>query len=153
MKIADTVRSLAEPVIERLNAGIELLEAEYVKEGSDWYLRLYIDKQGGITLDDCQLVSEALNDLLDEADEIKGKYLFEVSSPGLDRPLKTDRDFERYQGEDVEVHLYAPADGGKIFTGKLKERENGEIVILENGSELRFPVKDVSLVKRTIIWN
>lgn len=153
MKIADTVRSLAEPVIERLNAGIELLEAEYVKEGSDWYLRLYIDKQGGITLDDCQLVSEALNDLLDEADVIKGKYLFEVSSPGLDRPLKTDRDFERYQGEDVEVHLYAPADGGKIFTGKLKERENGEIVILENGSELRFPVKDVSLVKRTIIWN
>ena len=91
MKIADTVRSLAEPVIERLNAGIELLEAEYVKEGSDWYLRLYIDKQGGITLDDCQLVSEALNDLLDEADVIKGKYLFEVSSPGLDRPLKTDR--------------------------------------------------------------
>lgn len=124
MKIADTVRSLAEPVIERLNAGIELLEAEYVKEGSDWYLRLYIDKQGGITLDDCQLVSEALNDLLDEADVIKGKYLFEVSSPGLDRPLKTDRDFERYQGEDVEVHLYAPADGGKIFTGKLKGREN-----------------------------
>ena len=153
MKIADTVRSLAEPVIERLNAGIELLEAEYVKEGSDWYLRLYIDKQGGITLDDCQLVSEALNDLLDEADVIKGKYLFEVSSPGLDRPLKTDRDFERYQGEDVEVHLYAPADGGKIFTGKLKGRENGEIVILENGSELRSPVKDVSLVKRTIIWN
>ena len=153
MKIADTVRSLAEPVIERLNAGIELLEAEYVKEGSDWYLRLYIDKQGGITLDDCQLVSEALNDLLDEADVIKGKYLFEVSSPGLDRPLKTDRDFERYQGEDVEVHLYAPADGGKILTGKLKGRENGEIVILENGSELRFPVKDVSLVKRTIIWN
>ena len=153
MKIADTVRSLAEPVIERLNAGIELLEAEYVKEGSDWYLRLYIDKQGGITLDDCQLVSEALNDLLDEADVIKGKYLFEVSSPGLDRPLKTDRHFERYQGEDVEVHLYAPADGGKIFTGKLKGRENWEIVILENGSELRFPVKDVSLVKRTIIWN
>ena len=153
MKIADTVRSLAEPVIERLNAGIELLEAEYVKEGSDWYLRLYIDKQGGITLDDCQLVSEALNDLLDEADVIKGKYLCEVSSPGLDRPLKTDRDFERHQGEDVEVHLYAPADGGKIFTGKLKGRENGEIVILENGSELRFPVKDVSLVKRTIIWN
>ncbi|HBV52857.1 MAG TPA: ribosome maturation factor RimP, partial [Clostridiales bacterium] len=71
----------------------------------------------------------------------------------IDRPLKTDRDFERYRGEDVEVHLYAPAGGGKIFTGKLKGRENGEIVITENGSELRFPVKDVSLVKRTIIWN
>ena len=74
MKIADTVRTLAEPVIEGLNAGIELLEVEYVKEGADWYLRIYIDKQGGVTIDDCQLVSEALNDLLDEADSIKGKY-------------------------------------------------------------------------------
>ena len=73
MKIADTVRTLAEPVIEGLNAGIELLEVEYVKEGADWYLRIYIDKQGGVTIDDCQLVSEALNDLLDEADSIKGK--------------------------------------------------------------------------------
>lgn len=82
MKIADTVRTLVEPVIEGLNAGIELLEVEYVKEGADWYLRIYIDKQGGVTIDDCQLVSEALNDLLDEADSIKGKYIFEVSSPG-----------------------------------------------------------------------
>lgn len=131
MKIADTVRSLAEPVIERLNAGIELLEAEYVKEGSDWYLRLYIDKQGGITLDDCQLVSEALNDLLDEADVIKGKYLFEVSSPGLDRPLKTDRDFERYQGEDVEVHLMRGPTAANFYreikgTGKRGNRHSGK---------------------------
>lgn len=153
MKIADTVRAIAEPVIETLNAGIELIEVEYVKEGADWYLRLYIDKQGGVTLDDCQLVSEALNDLLDEADPIKGKYIFEVSSPGIDRPLKTDKDFERYRGEDMEIHLYAPVENSKIFTGKLKCRENGEIVILENGAERRFPVKDVSLVKRAIIWN
>ena len=104
MKIADTVRAIAEPVIEKLNAGIELIEVEYVKEGADWYLRLYIDKEGGVTLDDCQLVSEALNDILDETDPVKGKYIFEVSSPGIDRPLKTDRDFERYRGTDVEVH-------------------------------------------------
>ena len=153
MKIADTVRAIAEPVIEKLNAGIELIEVEYVKEGADWYLRLYIDKEGGVTLDDCQLVSEALNDILDETDPVKGKYIFEVSSPGIDRPLKTDRDFERYRGPDVEVHLYAPVENSKIFMGKLKGRENCEIIITENGRERHFPVKDVSLVKRTIIWN
>ncbi|MFR1518773.1 MAG: ribosome maturation factor RimP [Clostridia bacterium] len=153
MKVTETVRTIAEPVIENLNAGIELIEVEYVKEGADWYLRLYIDKQGGVTLDDCQLVSEALNDRLDEADPIKGKYIFEVSSPGIDRPLKTDGDFERYRGEDVEVHLYAPVENSKIFTGKLIGRENGEVIIAENAAERHFPVKDVSLVKRTIIWN
>lgn len=153
MKIAETVRQLAEPVIEQLQMGIELIEVEYVKEGPDWYLRLYIDKQGGVTLDDCQAVSEALNDILDETDPIQGKYIFEVSSPGLDRPLKTDRDYERYQGEDVEVHLYAPVQNCKIFTGKLVGRENGEIIITEGETQKKFPVKEVSLVKRTIIWN
>ena len=153
MKIAETVRQIAEPVIEQLHMGIELIEVEYVKEGPDWYLRLYIDKQGGVTLDDCQAVSEALNDLLDETDPVQGKYIFEVSSPGLDRPLKTDRDYERYQGEDVEVHLYAPVQNCKIFTGKLVGRENGEIIITEGETQRTFPVKEVSLVKRTIIWN
>lgn len=153
MKIAETVRQIAEPVIEQLHMGIELIEVEYVKEGPDWYLRLYIDKQGGVTLDDCQAVSEALNDLLDETDPVQGKYIFEVSSPGLDRPLKTDRDYERYQGEDVEVHLYAPIQNCKIFTGKLVGRENGEIIIKEGETQRTFPVKEVSLVKRTIIWN
>lgn len=153
MKVTETVRQLAEPVIEGLQAGIELIEVEYVKEGADWYLRLYIDKTGGVTLDDCQLVSEALNDLLDEADPVKGKYIFEVSSPGIDRPLKTDRDFARYQGEDIEIHLYAPVENSKIFTGTLIGRENGEILMDQNGTERRFAEKDVSLVKRTINWN
>lgn len=154
MKVADVVREIAEPVIENLNTGIELIEVEYVKEGSDWYLRIYIDKTGGVTLDDCQTVSEALNDILDERDPIKTKYIFEVSSPGIDRPLKTDRDFERYKGETVEVHLYAPVEGSKIFVGNLKGKDDANIVI-ENSSgvEHRFGVKDVSLVKRTIIWN
>lgn len=153
MKVTETVKALAEPVIEGLQAGIELIEVEYVKEGADWYLRLYIDKAGGVTLDDCQLVSEALNDLLDEADPIKGKYIFEVSSPGIDRPLKTDRDFVRYQGEEIEIHLYAPVENNKIFTGTLIGRENGEILLNQNGTERRFAEKDVSLVKRTIHWN
>ena len=158
MKIADAIKEIAEPIITGLNANIELIEVEYVKEGSDWYLRLYIDKQGGVSLDDCQLVSEALNDILDEKDIIKSKYIFEVSSPGIDRPLKTDRDFERYKGVDVEVHLYAPIDNSKIFVGKLVGRENSEIIITEDAgkgktTERRFGVKEVSLVKRTIIWN
>lgn len=153
MKVTETVKALAEPVIEGLQAGIELIEVEYIKEGADWYLRLYIDKAGGVTLDDCQLVSEALNDLLDEADPIKGKYIFEVSSPGIDRPLKTDRDFVRYQGEEIEIHLYAPVENHKIFTGTLIGRENGEILLNQNGTERRFAEKDVSLVKRTIHWN
>lgn len=153
MKVVDAVRKIAEPIIENLSAGIELIEVEYVKEGPDWYLRIYIDKQGGVTLDDCQLVSEALNDILDEKDPVKGKYIFEVSSPGIDRPLRTDADFRRYKGEDVEVHLYAPVDKCKVFTGKLIGRDSVEIAITVDGTERRFPVKDVSLVKRTIIWN
>ena len=158
MKIADAVKEIAEPIIEGLNAGIELIEVEYVKEGSEWYLRLYIDKVGGVSLDDCQLVSESLNDILDEKDPVKGKYIFEVSSPGIDRPLKTDRDFERYKGVEVELHLYAPVENSKLFIGKLIGRENSEIIIEENigkgkTKERRFNTKDVSLVKRTIIWN
>jgi ribosome maturation factor RimP len=158
MKVAEAVREIAEPIIEGLEADIELIEVEYVKEGSDWYLRLYIDKTGGVSLDDCQLVSEALNDILDEKDPVKGKYIFEVSSPGIDRPLKTDRDFIRYKGADVEVHLYAPVENNKIYTGKLVGRENSEIIITEDigkgrNKERRFGVKEVSLVKRTIIWN
>ena len=158
MKIADAVKEIAEPIIEGLNAGIELIEVEYVKEGSEWYLRLYIDKVGGVSLDDCQLVSESLNDILDEKDPVKGKYIFEVSSPGIDRPLKTDRDFERYKGVEVELHLYAPVENSKLFTGKLIGRENSEIIIEEDigkgkTKERRFNTKDVSLVKRTIIWN
>ena len=153
MKVTDAVREIAVPVITDIGGGIELIDVEYVKQGPDWYLRIYIDKRGGVTLDDCETVSEALNDILDEKDLIKSKYIFEVSSPGIDRPLKTDADFKRYEGEYVEIHLYKPVDKCKVFTGKLAGRENGEIIITIDGTELRFSEKDVSLVKRTIIWN
>ena len=105
MKVAEAVREIAEPVIEGLKADIELIEVEYVKEGSDWYLRLYIDKTGGVTLDDCQLVSEALNDILDEKDPVKTKYIFEVSSPGIDRPLKTDKDFIMQRYSSIRIYF------------------------------------------------
>ena len=154
MKIAEIVKNIAMPIVEQLNCGIELIDVEYIKEGSEWYLRIYIDKDGGITLDDCQIVNDALTDVIDQEDPIKTPYIFEVSSPGIDRPLKTDRDFERYKGTDVEIHLYAPIDKSKLFIGKLVGKIDDQIVITdEKGKEKSFNTKDVSLIKRTIIWN
>lgn len=148
-KVAAAVEKITAPIVESL--GMELIEVEYVKEGPSWYLRLYIDKRGGVSIDDCQLVSESVSDAIDAADPISGTYIFEVSSPGLDRPLKTQKDFERYEGELVEVGLYAPLDGVKSFEGKLVGKVDGEIIIVnESGKELRFEEKLVSLVKRAI---
>ena len=108
----------------------ELVDVEFVKEAGTWFLRAYIDKPGGITIDDCELVSRALSDLLDEKDFIEETYILEVSSPGLRRPLKKDRDFERSLGESVEVRLYRAIDRQKEFTGILKAW-NKETVTLE----------------------
>ena len=102
---------LVTPLIEQNN--FELVDIEYVKEGSNWYLRVYIDKPGGINVDDCELISRALSDKLDEEDFIDDAYILEVSSPGLGRPLKKDKDFERSLGEDVEIKLYRMKDGTK----------------------------------------
>ena len=105
---------LVTPLIEQNN--FELVDIEYVKEGSNWYLRVYIDKPGGINVDDCELISRALSDKLDEEDFIDDAYILEVSSPGLGRPLKKDKDFERSLGEDVEIKLYRMKDGTKSRT-------------------------------------
>lgn len=150
MSVVQKVSDIARPIVEGL--GIELIDAEYVKEGSKWILRLYIDKKGGVGLDDCEAVSRAVEPALDAADPIREPYVFEVSSPGLERPLKTDRDFERYEGEAVEVGLYAPRDGVKQFTGTLKGKQDGVITILYEEEELHFTEKEVAVVKRTIIW-
>ena len=149
--IAAKVKELVEPVIEGL--GIELVDTEYVKEGSNWYLRLYIDKPGGVSIDDCQTVHEAVNDIIDEADPIDGPYIFEVSSPGLDRPLKTERDFLRNIGEIVELSLYAKdEEGSKNYEGILAGYEDGKVTIKEENSEKTrtFTMKAVSLVKKAI---
>ena len=115
-KVVQKVEALVTPIIESL--GIELIETEYVKEGPNWYLRLYIDKKGGVSIDDCQAVNDAVTGIIDEADPIAGAYIFEVSSPGLDRPLKSEKDFIRYEGEFVEVKLYAQKAGCDSFEGK-----------------------------------
>ena len=103
------------PIVEEY--GYELVDVEYVKEGGTWYLRAYIDKPGGVSIDDCEAVSRRLSDLLDEKDYIEDSYIMEVSSPGLGRPLKKDKDFERSMGEEVEIRTYRMIDKQKEFSG------------------------------------
>ena len=136
---------LVTPLTEQNN--FELVDIEYVKEGSNWYLRVYIDKPGGINVDDCELISRALSDKLDEEDFIDDAYILEVSSPGLGRPLKKDKDFERSLGEDVEIKLYRMKDGTKDYRGFLKSYNKEEIVIEDNDEEITFKRSEIALVR------
>ncbi len=137
------------PILEE--KGYEMVDVEYVKEGSNWYLRAYVDKPGGITINDLESVSRRLSDLLDEKDFISDTYILEVSSPGLGRPLKKDRDFDRSIGEEVEVHLYRSLNGNKQYVGLLKSYDKDTITIEdEDGSEISLDRVNVSLVKLTI---
>ena len=147
-RIEEITKELVMPILEENN--FELVDVEYRKEGKHWYLRVYIDKEGGITLDDCQLVSEYLSDRLDEVDPIDHSYILEVSSPGLDRPLKTPRDFKRNLGKEVEVSLYQPIDKRKKFTGELLEFTGDKIILLCDGEKREFEMKNVRLVKPVI---
>ena len=134
------------PLIEQHQ--FELVDVEYVKEGGNWYLRAYIDKPGGITVDDCELVSRALSDLLDEHDFIEDAYILEVSSPGLGRPLKKDKDFARSIGEEVDVKTFRAIQHQKDFTGILKAYDKEKIVLeLEGGEEMTFACADIALVR------
>ncbi len=147
--VAQRVARLTEQRIADL--GMELVDVEYVKEGNNWYLRLYIDKPGGVTIDDCQTISEAVSDTIDEADPIPGAYIFEVSSPGLDRPFQTDRDYLRHIGDLVEVGLYAARQGNKKWEGYLREKQEDRIIIeTEQGERLVFERKDVAIVRQAI---
>ena len=138
--------ALLEPIVEEL--GFELVDVEYVKEGGTWYLRAYIDKPDGITVDDCELVSRALSDLLDEHDFIEDAYILEVSSPGLGRPLKKDKDFARSIGEEVDVKTFRAIQHQKDFTGILKAYDKEKIVLeLEGGEEMTFARADIALVR------
>ena len=137
------------PILEE--KGYEMVDVEYVKEGSSWYLRAFVDKPGGITINDLESVSRRLSDLLDEKDFISDAYILEVSSPGLGRPLKKDRDFDRSIGEEIEVHLYSSLNGNKQYIGLLKSYDKDTITIEdEDGSEINLDRVNVSLVKLTI---
>ena len=147
--IEQVVEELTLSIIEKHN--FELVDVEYVKEGGDYFLRVYIDKEGGITLDDCQVVSTNLSAVLDEKDPIKDNYYLEVSSPGLDRPLKKEKDFERYKGRDVEIKLYKPFEGQKQFEGELLGLFDGDVIkIIYNDSEMSFNKKEVAIIRLAI---
>ncbi|CEH35270.1 ribosome maturation factor RimP [Romboutsia lituseburensis] len=131
--------------------GFEIVDVEYVKEAGEYYLRIFLDKEGGISLNDCEAVSRELSEVLDVKDPIKDNYFLEVSSPGLDRPLKKDKDFVRYQGRDVEIKLYKPMNGSKQFEGGLVGlTEENNIKVIIDGNEVEFSKKEVALVRLAI---
>ncbi len=143
--IATKVEALAKPVAE--NLGYELFDVEYVKEGPDYFLRLYITKEEGIAIEDCEAMSRAVDPLLDEADLIKDHYYLEVSSVGLDRPLKKEKDFLYFMGEMIEVKLHRPQEGSDYWVGRLIAYENGSFTIDAKGVEIAFAVKDARLIR------
>ena len=137
---------LLTPIVEEY--GFELVDVEYVKEGSTWYLRCYIDKPGGISIDDCEKVSRRLSDLLDQEDFIEDAYIMEVSSPGLGRPLKKEKDFRRSLGEEVEIRTYRMIDKQKEFTGILKDYDENTVTItLADETEKTFDKDDIALIR------
>ena len=127
--------------------GFELVDVEYVKEAGTWYLRAYIDKEGGISVDDCEVVSRRLSDWLDKEDFIEESYILEVSSPGLGRPLKKEKDFVRSLGKDVEIRLYRAKDKRKEFTGALKAFDRDTVTIEEDGKEITFERPEIALIR------
>ena len=137
---------LLQPIVDEY--GFELVDVEYVKEGSTWYLRSYIDKPGGISIDDCEKVSRRLSDILDQEDFIEDAYILEVSSPGRGRPLKKEKDFKRSLGEEVEVKTYRMIDKQKEFTGILKDYdEDTGTITLADETEKTFDKGDIALIR------
>ena len=134
------------PLLEKNQ--FELVDVEYVREAEIWYLRAYIDKEGGITVDDCEVVSRELGDWLDQKDFIEDSYILEVSSPGLGRPLKKEKDFARSLGKDVEVRLYRPINKQKEFTGTLKAYDADTVTLsMEDGNDLALAKSDIALIR------
>lgn len=139
---------LLEPILKENN--FELYDVEYVKEGGNWFLRAFIDKEDGITIDDCELVSRALSDLLDKNDFIPDAYILEVSSPGLGRQLKREKHFQRSIGEEVEVKLYKPVNKKKEYVGILSAVDQGTLTLeLEDHSTITFNRTDIAIVRLT----
>lgn len=126
----------------------ELVDVEYVKEAGTWYLRAYIDKEGGIAVDDCEVISRSLGSWLDQEDFISDSYILEVSSPGLGRPLRKEKDFERSMGKDVEVRLYRQLDKQKEFTGTLTAYDKDTVtLVMKDGSQKVFEKPDIALIR------
>ena len=141
--------ALVLPLVEANH--FELVDVEYVREAGTWYLRIYIDKEGGININDCELVSRAFSDILDKEDYIEDAYILEVSSPGLGRPLKKDKDFQRNLGEEVEVRTYKPIEKQKEFTGLLDAWDKETVTLqLENGEMFTIARADIALIRQAL---
>ena len=149
-KIEDKIWQMAEPLVAQHN--MELIDVEYVKEGAEWYLRLFLDKdtEAGIDLDDCELISRALSDLLEDNDPIAQAYRLEVSSPGIERPLKRTKDFVRFQGEKVQVKTFSEVEGRKQFIGLLGETTEDVVTIDVDGTTIQIPRDKIS--KANLVW-
>ena len=147
-KITELVTQMALPVVEE--AGCELWDVEYVREAGTWFLRVYIDKDGGVDILDCENVSRKLSDLLDEADPIEGSYTLEVSSAGAERPLKRPGDYERFMGSPVAVKLYKAKNGRKEFAGVLAGYENGDVTITVGDAAMTFARDEIALCRLRI---
>jgi ribosome maturation factor RimP len=146
--IGSVGRFLEQPLAQR---GLSLWDIEFVKEGPDWFFRIYIDKDGGVQIDDCEFISRAAEGFLDETDPIPQAYMLEVCSPGLDRALKRDSDFLRYIGHMVDIKLFKGKDGRKKFQGELKSFADGVITITESTGDYSFDRAEVGSCKLTVI--
>ena len=145
-KLTDRIAELAAPVAEE--AGCRLWDVEYVREAGTWYLRVFIDKDGGVSIDDCEAISRALDPILDREDPISDSYVFEVGSAGADRELKRPRDFEEFMGSEVEVRLYQPLSGSKRFVGTLSEYDDGAVtLVLPDKKIRRFEKNQIAQVR------
>ena len=149
-KVTEIVAELAAPVAAEF--GCELWDTEYVREAGQWFLRLYLDKDGGVDILDCENVSRRVSDLLDVADPIEGSYIFEVSSAGAERQLKRPSDFEKFLGSPVLLKTYQNRDGRKEFPGVLKEYDGGAVVLEMGKQELRFEKNEVAMVRLRIVF-
>ncbi|MDR1774481.1 MAG: ribosome maturation factor RimP [Clostridioides sp.] len=148
-EIESLIEDIAQDVANKNN--FELVDVEYVKEAGEYYLRIYIDKEDGIALSECELFSREISPILDEKDPIVENYYLEVSSPGLDRPLKKAKDFERYKGRDVELKLYKAINGTKNFEGKLIELTEDNVIKVEiDGDIVGFDKKEVAIIRLAI---
>ena len=137
---------LITPILDRMN--FELVDVEYVKEGGTWYLRAYIDKEGGITVNDCEAVAREMNEILDREDFVEVSYVFEVSSPGLGRPLKKEKDYIRSMGKEVEIRTYRAINREKEFYGILSAYDENTVTIkTEDGTEMTFEKSDIALIR------
>ncbi|WP_031514421.1 ribosome maturation factor RimP [Desulfofalx alkaliphila] len=147
-KVTAQVAEFAKPIVEEMN--LELVDVEYVKEGANWYLRIYIDKEGGVDLDDCQAVSQRLDSILDEKDPIPQSYILEVSSPGIERPLKKPDDYRRFAGKKVAISTYEPLNGRKKFTAKLLGFDQTGVQLELDNQQVTIPMEKIASAKLVV---